>query len=458
MSQPTPKRRRASDSPLPARKKRAPSPGSLGSPLVSVADAWPDWPAPRADLDAGREFIMDIVKNKRSVLIVPDKDADGLSAGTLLHRTLTSLSLPPDLIKTYHLPKGHNVHSDHVRSALEEAGTDRIVLLDQGSRPGRAIARPTRDGDGRRRVLIVDHHMADVFPDDALVVSACHSPPIATAALLTYMLLRPLHPVVQKEGWRVVVGVIGDLGPGEAKWGTPPWPAELGVVTKQFGSKVFSDAVACVNSPRRTAEYNVPKAWDIYLGAAEPRQLASNAFFQLCKMDVRDETERWARTAPKFSADGRVAVITIASQFQIHPVIATRWAGNLGRKSSKLVMVACANTAFNPDDTKVSFSCRLASTLKAMPEGERPNLIAMLNEYADGILGFRERVGEDFARGHKEATGGIIPKEEFERLLVAMGVGDKSAASPAKARGKAKGEPAVGQKGIQQFFKPATQA
>ena len=38
------------------------------------------------------------------------------------------------------------------------------------------------------------------------------------------------------------------------------------------------------------------------------------------------------------------------------------------------------------------------------------NLIALLNEFAATIPGFRERVGNDFARGHQEATGGIIPK------------------------------------------------
>jgi hypothetical protein len=36
------------------------------------------------------------------------------------------------------------------------------------------------------------------------------------------------------------------------------------------------------------------------------------------------------------------------------------------------------------------------------------NLIALLKEYGNSIDGFRERVGDDFARGHKEATGGII--------------------------------------------------
>lgn len=70
----------------------------------------------------------------------------------------------------------------------------------------------------------------------------------------------------------------------------------------------------------------------------------------------------------------------------------------------------CANTGFQPDPNKVSFSCRIASGLRALPEGERPDLIALLKEYGDSIEGFRERVGDDFARGHKEATGGIIAK------------------------------------------------
>jgi hypothetical protein len=34
----------------------------------------------------------------------------------------------------------------------------------------------------------------------------------------------------------------------------------------------------------------------------------------------------------------------------------------------------------------------------------------LLKEYGNSIEGFRERVGDDFARGHKEATGGIIAK------------------------------------------------
>lgn len=34
-------------------------------------------------------------------------------------------------------------------------------------------------------------------------------------------------------------------------------------------------------------------------------------------------------------------------------------------------------------------------------------------------------MGESFARGHKEASGGIVPVPEFEELMALMGVGQK---------------------------------
>lgn len=68
------------------------------------------------------------------------------------------------------------------------------------------------------------------------------------------------------------------------------------------------------------------------LSADSPAQVANNAFLKLCRLDVAAETEKWARTrtciethhpfpltpllAPKFSLDGRVAVITIDTGFQ----------------------------------------------------------------------------------------------------------------------------------------------
>ena len=54
----------------------------------------------------------------------------------------------------------------------------------------------------------------------------------------------------------------------------------------------------------------------IMLAASSASQVANNAFLKLCRMDVASETEKWARTAPKFALDGRVAVVTVDSGFQ----------------------------------------------------------------------------------------------------------------------------------------------
>ncbi|WVF66062.1 hypothetical protein IAT40_000800 [Kwoniella sp. CBS 6097] len=456
------------------RRRRSSSSSTSSGVLQELSHAgkeygpkWNDWPAPRSAMAEARDFIRDIVDNKRSVLIVPDKDADGLSAGTLLYQTLIHMDHPPSLISVHHITKGNNVHSDYERETMHASGAEKIVVLDQGSRPGRSLAPPFDDKKSQgRRVLIVDHHMSDEWPEGSQVLTACQTPPIATAALLTYMFLRDLHPkVYEEEAWRAVVGVIGDLGTSVPKWGTAPWPSELGGVFRKLGSKSFSEAVSGINAPRRTAEYNVPKAWDIMLAARTPADMANNAFLKLCRLDVGDETAKWARTPPKFSPDGKVAVVTVHTGFQVHPVIATRWAGTLGRKSPKLLMVMCANTGFNPDPNKVSFSCRIAASLRNQPEDQQPNLIALLNEYGDRIPGFRERVGGDYARGHKEATGGIIPKDEFNLLLQTMGVpvpGMPSESvknergvtpSPKNASGKGKVIDPKQTNGIEKFFK-----
>ena len=89
----------------------------------------------------------------------------------------------------------------------------------------------------------------------------------------------------------------------------------------RHGSKSLSEAVSAINAPRRTAEYNseyiaVTKLTNQYqklgksvcrifasselrlqimLNARGPREIATNAFLKLCKLDVRAETEKWAR-------------------------------------------------------------------------------------------------------------------------------------------------------------------
>jgi single-stranded DNA-specific DHH superfamily exonuclease len=120
-----------------------------------------------------KAFSSDVsITHKRTVLIVPDKDADGLSggllarrslvlmisAGSLLYRALLHLGLPSEKISVHHLSKGTNVHSDEERDLMMAYGAERVIVLDQGSRPGRSVVPSIQDV---RNVLIVDHHMSD---------------------------------------------------------------------------------------------------------------------------------------------------------------------------------------------------------------------------------------------------------------------------------------------------------
>jgi hypothetical protein len=103
-------------------------------------------------------------------------------------------------------------------------------------------------------------------------------------------------------------------------------------------------------------------------------------------------------------------------------VIATRWASHLKSKALQIVMVA--NYGYLPG--KVNFSCRVANCAKSRPDQPPINIIAVLKEIVDlDTEDLKTRLGESFARGHKEASGGIVNVAEFEELCALMKVGEK---------------------------------
>lgn len=101
---------------------------------------------------------------KKKTLIVPDKDADGLSAGVIVHRTLVKLGLDPKLLDVHLVQKGSNIHVDEERKLMLEKKPEFVIVLDQGSRGGR----PVVDGENVKSIVI-DHHLSDEFPKDAIV-------------------------------------------------------------------------------------------------------------------------------------------------------------------------------------------------------------------------------------------------------------------------------------------------
>ncbi|KAJ0307956.1 hypothetical protein COL516b_003931 [Colletotrichum fioriniae] len=323
-------------------------------------------------MEAARSFIRECVSAGKPTLIVPDKDADGLTSGVILERTLVLLGLDPSLITAYLPPKGHNIHDEASRAEMTSLKPTYIFILDQGSRSSPP--------------LIDDPH-------------------------------RGLHKSVREAcDWLCVMGTHGDLG-NTLKW-EPPFP-DMKFTFKTYTKKALNDAVSLINAPRRTASYDVPSAWKALRASNSPKELLSNRSLLAARAEVNAEVERCTHTPPKFSADGRIAVFRINSKAQVHPVIATRWAGHLS--SSKLEVVLVANEGYLPD--MVNFSCRVPRCARAK---EPPvNIIEVLQNVAaraeDTTL--RERLGDSFARGHKEASGGIVPKDEFEELMAVLEIG-----------------------------------
>ncbi|EMC94784.1 hypothetical protein BAUCODRAFT_36045 [Baudoinia panamericana UAMH 10762] len=386
---------------------------------------------------------------KRNVLIVPDKDADGLSSGAILRHTLVLLGLPKNHIHVHLLSKGNTVHSEPERELMRAYDPAYIFVIDHGSRPGPPVV-----ASAGTISFIIDHHYATEsdFPDRSEHVTACHSPPVATSSLLTYEICRPLHPGVQDRcDWLCIVGTHGDLG-NTLKW-EAPFP-DMSQALKKYTKKVLNDVVSLVNAPRRTATYDVLSAWTALCETNDPASVLKNPRLLSARSEVNAEVERCTHAAPKFSPDGKVAVFRIRSEAQVHPVIATRWAGHLTSKALEIVLVA--NEGYLPG--KVNFSCRIPRCAR----GRDPpiSIIERLRYYAslrslDGVEDnhgqseheqsrpLLERLGNDFARGHVQASGGIVGAEEFEELMRLMRIGEKppkkegAEDSPKKASKKA---------------------
>ena len=95
--------------------------------------------------------------------------------------------------------------------------------------------------------------------------------------------------------------------------------------------------------------------------------------------------------------------------------------------SKKLDFVMVANSGYKPG--YVNFSCRVAKSARSRdPPVNIIDSLKAVAELDDGDL--KERMGESFARGHKEASGGIIPSAEFEELMKLKQIGEKPDSKP----------------------------
>lgn len=398
------------------------------------------------------------------ILLVPDKDADGLCSGVIMFRTLTqALHIDPSRIDIHLMTKGSNPSAETQRDSMSAYGAKWIIVLDQGSRNGPALVPGAQHGWSSNRedavaTMVVDHHWlakGEPGPEGCLMLNACHHRPVATASLLTWVLCRPLWSAEQESlaqsqiDYVAVLGTMGDLSVN-VEW-EPPFP-DLTPEAKKWTKKRLGSAIALLNAPRRTPDFDVITAWSALLSSTSPLTIldpATNAHaarLYAARDAVGMETERCTHTPPKFSKDGRVALLRITSPYQVHPSIATRWTGAL--KSKNLQVVMCANDGYN--EGLVNFSCRIAQVAKK--RGEEVNIIDVLNSYADRDAEWKkevmEAVGGNAFNGHPQASGGIFPKEHFEKFQQLMQIGVPPD-NPARANGTLKGAAAGKAKPVQ---------
>lgn len=76
------------------------------------------------------------------------------------------LGLDPKLLDVHLVQKGSNIHEPIERRLMLEKKPSFVIVLDQGSRGGP----PVVDGSDVE-CIVIDHHLSDDFPKDALVSS-----------------------------------------------------------------------------------------------------------------------------------------------------------------------------------------------------------------------------------------------------------------------------------------------
>ncbi|KAI0694467.1 hypothetical protein C8T65DRAFT_666705 [Cerioporus squamosus] len=404
----------------------------------SPAQRAKDWPAPAAQLSAARAFIRECAVSSAPTLLLPDKDTDGLCSGLITYLTLTHLGLSPSLISVHFPAKGSNIHAAPERERIARYGARYVVATDQGSRGG-----PSLVDDPAARTLIVDHHWSTEFPEGAVVCSAAQCPPVATASTLAYVVCTEMleggeqdRTIRERLDWLCAMGTMGDLGTS-FKW-EAPFP-DVRECLKRWTKKTLGEGISLLNAPRRSAAYDVETAWRALLNSATPKDIVNpdsgkdvRRLFD-ARAEVKSETDRCARKPPTFSGDRGA---------QIHPLVATRWASSL--KGPRLEVVMCANDGYSGGMT--NFACRVARSRKAAAGEGATDIIAILKEYASRVPGLREAMGDDFARGHKEASGGIVQTEQFERLWEVMANAEREEGGPPAKKRKTGGREGPRQK------------
>ena len=315
--------------------------------------------------------------------LIHDVDADGVAAGVVWQRVLQRLNfrvarLMPD--------RERNVWTDANRARIAAVNPDFLWVLDLGCRNEKVLP--------GLQTAFLDHHRPEgVLPEDTLITGYQWDPIPNTSWMAYELALGKVE--VEDLDWIAVIGTLSDLGE------KAPWPL-IAEAKKKYTAKWLKEATALVNAPRRSPDSDPEFAARALMNFDNPKALCESDSpdvreLKTARAQVKAEMEIAKKAAPKFA--GEVALITIDSACQVHPLIATVWRGRLPKYH-----VICANTGYI--ENRVNFSARSAKGRSVL----------------DFLKSFALSPGEGhFGHGHDGASGGSLPPDRWNELLSKMG-------------------------------------
>ena len=313
------------------------------------------------------------------VAVVYHADADGIASAAIV---CTALERRGTQVTPLTPVKGQNVYDSAFRDEVAGRKPGATVVVDTGSRARADIA--------PRPCIVIDHHPTAEPPAVDCFVHDASAPASST---LAYAVAEGLADVEDRR-WLVAVGLVGDLGE----------KARTHAVTREasarYGARNLQELVALINASGRAAAPSPDVALAALCSAVDPRHILQRDslegnLLRAMRAEVSAAIARARRVAPHMR--GRWAIIEIDEPCRIHGVIASAWTCRL---SPRIVLVA--NRGYSPSRVHLSVRSHANVDLRAALRSLIPD------------------AGADYAAGHARATGAIIDRSTYDRLLAAI--------------------------------------
>ncbi|KQT46276.1 phosphoesterase [Aureimonas sp. Leaf454] len=325
-------------------------------------------------------------------LLVCHNDADGLSAGVILLKTLQRRSVEPILRI---VGKGENAYSRdfsaEVRHRVAVEGITGLLITDLGVSSDLPMpGLPT---------ILVDHHVPTGIPQDATVITGIDDVPIPTSSLLAHRAAAACGPAGDLL-WLAAIGIIGDMAEDAGF-------AEMAAARAGSGITALRKAASLVNAPRRSSSADASPAFALLAKADGPKAVLSGAhpetaLLLAARAEVKAELDAARQAAPRIV--GPVAMVKFHSPCQVHPLIAQAWSRRL-----KVPIAMAANSGYRPG--WVHFAARAGG---AGGEVDIPAFLAGVRPPG---------ADEQYGKGHKAASGGALRIADWNIFVRSLGFG-----------------------------------